>query len=205
MNLDLRPNNETAWFNPIETKINIVMNEIENEFKFKENTLESLFNFKHQKAKNETFLSSNEYRNALIKEIEAKANSGEITSTNTEILSNAKYEVLANKIIEINKLTQEIQSGIQELRAELLKDSFKEISLWSNSLITKKWYSQNTLTRIDNPETFSDNLLGFSIGTIETIAIIWKFWYDIAKDFVLSPYHLVQIMRGKAKYNGVEI
>lgn len=205
MNLDLRPNHETAWFNPIETKINTVMTEIENEFKFKENTLESLFNFKLQKARNETHLSSNEYRNALIKEIEAKANSWEITSSNTEILSNAKYEVLANKIIEINKLTQEIQSGIQQLRAELLQDSFKEISLWSSSLITKKWYSPETLARIDNPETFSDNLLGLGIGTIETFAIVWKFWYDVTKDFLLSPYHLVQIIRGKAKYNGVEI
>lgn len=205
MNLDLRNSNETNKNDWIEKRINKVMSEIENEFKFKWNTLEKLFSFKLDIEKKETTQNSSEYRNALIAEIEKKANSWDIISNNEEKLNQAKYEALANKIIEISKLTDEIQAWIQELRAELLNDSFKEISLTSNSLLTKWLYSKWVLKRIDDPKKFTDQLLWLWVWTVESLAIMWKFGYDLWKWIVMSPYHLVQIIRWKAKYDWIEI
>lgn len=207
MNFDVRKNIETQGSIPsIESRINRVMNEIEKEFSFQWNTLESLMTFKLKKQKQFAIENSVEYKNALIQEIKLKADSGEITAQNeTETLSQAKYEVLASKIIQINKLTQEIQSEIQSLRADFLKDSLENFQMGSNNFITKKWYSKETLARIENPQNFSDEILGFTLSAIDSIVTIWKFSYDVLSGVVLSPYHMVQIIRGKAKYDGVEI
>lgn len=205
MNLHLRENNNTVLKNGIEEKINIVMNEIEKEYNFKWNTLENLFSFKLEKAKEITIENSNEYKKALIEEIEKKANSWEITSNNEDILWIAKYEALANKIIEVSKLTQDIQKWIQDLRAEILNDRFRDIFLTSNSLLTKNIYSQKTLDRVDNPNNIWDNLVWLWVGIIESWAIIWKFSYDLGKWILLSPYHVIQLIRWKAQYSWIEI
>lgn len=205
MNLDLKNTNETNKNDWIEKRIDKLISEIENEFKFKWNTLETLLSFKLDIEKKETIQNSSEYRNALIAEIEKKANSWDIVWNNEDKLTQGKYEALANKIIEISKLTDEIQAWIQKLRAELLNDSFREISLTSNSLLTKWIYSKKTLKRIDDPKNFIDQLLWLWVWTIETIAVIWKFGYDLWKWIVMSPYHFVQIIRWKAKYDWIEI
>jgi len=205
MNLDSKDIeiNGKSW---IEKKISNLMNEIEKEFKFKWNTLEKLLSFKFYIEKREAIKTSNEFRSALISEIEKKANFWEIVSNDNEKLNQAKYELLANKIIEISKLTKEIQAWIRNLRSEILNDAFKEEPfLTSSSLITKRLYWEDLLKRIDNPESFGDQLIWLWVASIETLAIVWKFIYDLWKDIILSPYHLVQIIRWKAKYDWIEI
>ncbi len=198
-NIDIQKNTS------IENQIHKVMNEIEKEYTFQWNTLKNLLNFKLAKAKEGTLKSSNDYRNALIKEIEEKAISWEIISNNKDILWTAKYEALANKIIEVSKLTKDIQKWIQNLRAEILQDSFQEMFLSSSYLQTKWLYSREILARIDDPKTLWDNLMWLWIGTLESLVIVWKFTYDIGKWIILTPYHIIEIIRWKGKYNGIEI
>lgn len=184
----------------IDFKINSLVSQIEWEFKFKWNTLNSLFSFKLQKGQKGTIDDSQEFRNALIAEIEAKANSWDIASNNDDKLTQAKYEALASKIIQIQKLTAEIQTWIEELRAEMLNKSFEELRLTSSSLITRWWYSKETLQKVDNPENFANELIWLLVWTVETLTISGKFWYDLIKDLVLSVYHLIEIIGWKAKF-----
>lgn len=201
MNLDLWNITEINKNDWIESKIYSLMNEIKKEFKFKWNTLEQLFNFKLSKNKIEVIESSNNFRNALIAEIEKMSNSWDIVLNNDAKLTWIKYETLANKIIEINELSKEIKAWIQELRAELLN----ETSLSSNSLLTKWFYSKNLLQKIDNPKNFKDELIWLWVASIEVIAVVLKFWYDIWRDFILFPYHIIQILKWEVKYNWIKI
>jgi len=184
----------------IDSKINSLVSQIEWEFKFKWNTLNNLFSFKFKLGQEETINDSQEFRNALIAEIQAKANSWDIISNNDDELNQVKYEALANKIIQIKKLTLEIQSWIEELRAEMLNESFKELQLTSSSLITKWWYSKKTLQKVDNPENFADELRWLLVWIVETFVILGKFWYDLVKDIILSVYHLIELIRWKAEF-----
>lgn len=206
MNFDVRKNAETQTsINSIESKISRVMNEIEKEFSFKWNTLESLMAFKLEKQKATTIEKTVDFKSSLIEEIKQKANAWEITSSENLELSQAKYEVLANKIIELNKLKNEVQSEIQNLRAEYLKSSLENFQIGTNDFITRKWYSKATLARIENPQSMTDEMLGLAISWVESIVTIGKFSFDVLSGVVLTPYHLVKIVSGKAKYDWVEI
>lgn len=185
--------------NNIDWKINSLVSQIEWEFKFKWNTLNNLFSFKLTKWKEETLEDSQDFRNALIEEIQKKANLWEISWNDSQDLSEKQYEALANKIIEVKKLTKEIQSGIEELRAEMLNEDFKEIQLTSSHLLTKWLYKPETLKKVDNPENFSDELVWLLVWVVETFTVLWKWWYDISKWIVLWLYHLIEIVRWKSE------
>lgn len=185
--------------NNIDWKINSLVSQIEWEFRFKWNTLNNLFSFKLTKWKEETLEDSQDFRNALIEEIQKKANLWEISWNDSQDLSEKQYEALANKIIEVKKLTKEIQSGIEELRAEMLSEDFKEIQLTSSYLLTKWLYKPETLKKVDNPENFSDELVWLLVWVVETFTVLWKWWYDISKWIVLWLYHLIEIVRWKSE------
>lgn len=203
MNLDLRSQFEKLSNNWVEWKINSLMNQIAVECKFKGNTLTDLLSFKLTKWHEVTLQNSIEFKDALIAEIEAKARLWEIVFNNQENLSNAKYEVLASKIININQLKNEIQVWIQDLRFELSGDLVNLSASWMS---TNKFYSPETLARINNPQNFKDNLKWLLVSAIELWVVLWKLSYDVWKWIVLSPYHSVQIIRWKAKYDwSVEI
>lgn len=183
----------------IEAKINAIVTEIENEYKIWKKTLEKLIAFKLEKWKESISKETWEYKNALISEIKKEANSWEIFSQNNEILSEEQYQVLAEKLIEISKLREQTQSWIEELRAELIKDTFSDNFFTSQTLITKWLYSQETLQKIDNPKWFSDNMIWFWVWTIETFAVIWKFSLETLKWIIKSPFDLIQLVKWDAK------
>lgn len=183
----------------IEAKINAIVTEIENEYKIWKKTLEKLIAFKLEKWKESISKETWEYKNALISEIKKEANSWEIFSQNNEILSEEQYQVLAEKLIEISKLREQTQSWIEELRAELIKDTFSDNFFTSKTLITKWLYSQGTLQKIDNPKWFSDNMIWFWVWTIETFAVIWKFSLETLKWIIKSPFDLIQLVKWDAK------
>ena len=93
--------------------------------------------FKLEKGKEYISQETGEYKNALISEIKKEANSGEISSQNNETISEEQYQILAEKLIEISKLREYTQSGIEALRIELTRDIFNDNIFSSNSLITK--------------------------------------------------------------------
>ncbi len=183
----------------IEAKINAIVTEIENEYKIWKKTLEKLIAFKLEKWKESISKETWEYKNALISEIKKEANSWEIFSQNNEILSEEQYQVLAEKLIEISKLREQTQSWIEELRAELIKDTFSDNFFTSQTLITKWLYSQETLQKIDNPKWFSDNMIWFWVWTIETFTVIWKFSLETLKWIIKSPFDLIQLVKWDAK------
>lgn len=183
----------------IEAKINAIVTEIEKEYKIWKNTLEKLMAFKLEKWKESISKETWEYKNALISEIKKEATSWEIFSQNNEILSEDEYKYLAEKLIEISKLKEKTQIWIEELRAELIKDSFSDNLFTSKTLLTKWLYSQKTLDKIENPKWFLDNMVWFWVWTIETLAIIWKFSFETLKWIIKSPIDLVQIAKWDAK------
>ncbi len=183
----------------IDMKINSLVSQIEGEFKFKWNTLNNLFSFKLTKWQEETKEDSQEFRNALIAEIQRQANAWEIYLNNSQDLSEKQYEALASKIIEIKKLTKEIQSWIEELRSEMLNKHFEELKLTANDLTTRWWYSPKLLERIENPKNLADQLMWILVWIVETSVVLWRLWYDLWKWIVLAIYHLIEIIGWKGK------
>ncbi|MDD5769932.1 MAG: hypothetical protein PHE25_03110 [Candidatus Gracilibacteria bacterium] len=201
MNIDGRKGLEGLTQSGIDTKINELTSEIEGKFNFKQGTLSRLFDFKFQIGGEEVKKDSKEFRNALLEEIKSKAEAGEITLASSEKISTEEYNILADRIISINKLTDDVKSGIDLLRADLLKD----LKLDTKGMLTAKYYNPETLAKIDNPKNFVDHLEGLLVGTVETIAVLGKLGYDIGKGLVLAIYHLILLLRGKAKHDGVDV
>lgn len=183
----------------IEAKIQAIVWEIEKEYRIWKNTLEKLMAFKLEKGKENISQETGEYKNALISEIKKEANSGEISSQNNETISEEQYQILAEKLIEISKLREYTQSGIEALRIELTRDIFNDNIFSSNSLITKSWYSAEILERLNHPKNFSDELMWFWVWCVETWVVCWKLLKDALIWIGKAPIDIINIFRGKAQ------
>lgn len=198
MSIDSRNNFENSP--SIEARIHAIVWEIEKEYKFWKNTLEKLMAFKLEKEKESISQKTGDYKTELIKEIKKEAIIWEISSQNNETLSEKQYQILAEKLIEISKLKEKTQSGIEALRTELIKDIFSDNIFGSNTLITKWWYHQETLHRVENPKNFSDHIIWFWIWCIETWVVCWKLLKDAIVWIAKAPFDAFQIAKWEATF-----
>ncbi len=188
-------NFETWKWNILTQNINKLLNEIEKEYKFRENTLENLLSFKFKKWKEHLTRISSEYRNNLLQEIKKQADLWQILTQSDENIWGEQFELLADKLMKITKLREQISGDIQALREDIHYTLY-DTELFSPESFTFNW-SKKTLERIENPNWFIDQTLGLWVWIIETGAIIWKFWYHIITSILKAPFHGAELARGK--------
>lgn len=188
---------ENSLVNWIDLKINSLVNEIEKDFRFKWNTLNELFDFKLVKWKEDVNFDSVNLLSDLHYEIERKNKIWDIKSSNELSLTKEETKVLADKIFEIRKLTNDIHNWINELKKELQIEN--EI-FSAKDMLTSKLYSKNTLNRIENPQNFKDHIDGLLIWLVEFWSLWVKLSYDIIKWLILSIYHISLLLRWKERY-----
>lgn len=193
MNLDKRYNVEKPQTNDINQQIEWLSRAIETEFKISKNILWELLNFKKNIIKKENVQNSIEYRKALIWEIQRLSQSWEIDSQ----LSNDQSIILADKVISLEKLKEKTQTWIDELRDEIINNIYNN-SLFSSKWLSLKW-SKDILHKIDNPQWFWDSMLWFSVGIVETWAVIWKVLSESLIWILKSPFDIIELARWKAQ------
>ncbi len=193
MNLDKRYNVEKPQTNDINQQIEWLSRAIETEFKISTNILWELLNFKKNIIKKENVQNSIEYRKALIWEIQRLSQSWEIDSQ----LSNDQSIILADKVISLEKLKEKTQTWIDELRDEIINNIYNN-SLFSSKWLSLKW-SKDILHKIDNPQWFWDSMLWFSVGIVETWAVIWKILSESLIWLLKSPFDIIELARWKAQ------
>jgi len=193
MNLDKRYNVEKPQTNDINQQIEWLSRAIETEFKISKNILWELLNFKKNIIKKENVQNSIEYRKALIWEIQRLSQSWEIDSQ----LSNDQSIILADKVISLEKLKEKTQTWIDELRDEIINNIYNN-SLFSSKWLSLKW-SKDILHKIDNPQWFWDSMLWFSVGIVETWAVIWKVLSESLIWLLKSPFDIIELARWKAQ------
>ncbi len=193
MNLDKRYNVEKPQTNDINQQIEWLSRAIETEFKISKNILWELLNFKKNIIKKENVQNSIEYRKALIWEIQRLSQSWEIDSQ----LSNDQSIILADKVISLEKLKEKTQTWIDELRDEIINNIYNN-SLFSSKWLSLKW-SKDILHKIDNPQWFWDSMLWFSVGIVETWAVIWKILSESLIWILKSPFDIIELARWKAQ------
>lgn len=185
---------ENQGFN--NSKIDKLLNEIQKEYKISKDTLASLFEFKLEKWISNVSNTSIEYRNDLIEEIKKLSSLGEIESFDKNILEVKHLEVLASKIIQINKLNKLTQSEIDKLRSDLNLWFYED--LFSTKSLILPW-NKNILEKLKNPQSNLDEVIWFWVWITESFAIVWKFSYETLISLLKSPIDLVNILRWKQK------
>lgn len=193
MNLDRRYNVEKTQTNDINQQIEWLSRAIEIEFKISKNILWELLNFKKNIIKKENVQNSIEYRKALIWEIQRLSQSWEIDSQ----LSNDQSIILADKVISLEKLKEKTQTWIDELRDEIINNIYNN-SLFSSKWLSLKW-SKDIIHKIDNPQWLWDSILWFSVGIVETGAVIWKILSESLMWLIKSPFDIIELARWKAQ------
>ncbi len=122
-------------------------------------------------------------------------------------LESLKSSVSSEKI-DIPKLKQAIsqaQSQIESLSAqarESLKSGLNPYPFTPDRhdyRVSEKIFSDQFLSRIKDPKTLGDELLGASIGVLDSAEATVQYGYRVGVGIVQSPYHLWLIITGKAK------
>lgn len=195
MNLDRRNSIESSTENDINKQIATLEYAIQSEFNISKNTLWNLLNFKKASAQKEKKEQSIDYRKALIWEIQRLSGSWEIHSD----LSNEQSIVLADKVISLEKLKEKTQSGIKELREEILSWQYNNNLFWSEGLSIS--WSKKTREKIDNPKWLWDHIVWLWVWIVETGVVLTKMSWEILLWILKSPVHVVELIRGKAELN----
>lgn len=195
MNLDRRNSIESSTENDINKQIATLEYAIQSEFNISKNTLWNLLNFKKVSAQKENKEQSIDYRKALIWEIQRLSGSWEIHSD----LSNEQSIVLADKVIALEKLKERTQSGIKELREEILSSQYNN-NLFGSDGLSLSW-SKTTREKIDNPKWLWDHIVWLWVWIVETGVVLTKMSWEILLWILKSPVHVVELIRGKAELN----
>lgn len=114
----------------------------------------------------------------------------------------ANYDDLSSKIQELWELKKSL---IERTKAEILwlKEWIEISSDFNNpkKLLVSKIISKETLNRCENPQNMWDQILWLWVWTLESIAIAWKFSWEVCVWIAKAPYHLWQLARGKWEYD----
>ncbi len=105
---------------------------------------------------------------------------------------------------EILNIREQVQNEIASLNKEILRETIDQTITKENSL-TWKFFSPTFLTRINNPENILDEIQAILFTTWESLAWCGKLTKDVIVWLIQSPSHILQIIKWKAKHDGVEI
>lgn len=181
----------------LDSKIDFLIKDIENKYTFSKDTLKKLLEFKKIKKSQDISIENLEYREELINEIKKLNNSWEIQNSLKELFKEDELKALAEKIIVINKLKQETQNEILNLRSDLNKWVYDDI--FSTKWFLLPWWD-SILWKINNPKWFLDQTLWLSVWLIESWAFIWKFSYEVIISILKSPLDLIKLLKKDVEY-----
>lgn len=107
-------------------------------------------------------------------------------------LSKEYIDTLAN---EFYTLSIELQSKSKEARQNLFKELGKDEvdTLISQSFIAKK-LPQNLLYRSINPKNLSDEITGFSLGSIRSAEILWNTVFQLVFGAIKAPVDIYKLI-----------
>jgi len=104
---------------------------------------------------------------------------------------------------DINNAKSQIEDISKKYREELKRsiDVNTFMPEKHEYIASRKLISENTLYRIQNPKSISDNLIWAVIGSIDSTEAVILFLYGLWKWIILTPYHIYLLIKGKAKIN----
>lgn len=117
-----------------------------------------------------------------------------------------------NQVID----TQALKSVIKGAKDVIEKASKKEIEVlkWvleenevtpkEDFYISSKLVPANIYERAKNPKNISDNIIGASIGIINSVEATIQLLYEIGSGIVKTPYHIYLVASWKAEYKNIK-
>ncbi|MDD3793855.1 MAG: hypothetical protein PHI37_03525 [Candidatus Gracilibacteria bacterium] len=120
-----------------------------------------------------------------------------------------KVENLNNKQLEelflVLKGAQEIIANASKIEIKILKEDIeKNVKIEDFVNIVEKHLPPKLLQRAKNPKNIHEHILGFSLGTSNSIISIIDALYQIGAGIIKMPYHIYMIVSGKGEIKSMK-
>lgn len=186
MNPELKEN--VSSIDTLQKKLFKLETNISNIYGISKDTLRELYEFKRKKWVADISALSNEQRKQFF---------SEVLETTKHKFSENEVETITQSLDEILQLKEEIQS-ITKIDISKLLSQVND-SLWVElSWLLKEVWNSPILSKLQNPQTITDNILWFGVGWVQSLQDLIYVSGEIIWGAIKSPYDLFQILRKKS-------
>ncbi len=135
-----------------------------------------------------------------VKNLIENKTSSKLEDLQASLLSNDTIN-LDDLLGEINNAKLQIEDLSKKYREELKRTiGQKEFEPNTHKYISsQKFFSEEFLFKIQNPQNISDNILWAGVGIIDSTEAIIFFVYNLWKWILLTPYHIYLLIKWESK------